>query len=214
MAKVLAEVSVSLDGFIAGPKRTVEQPLGEGGELLHEWIVRLASWREQHGGEGGETGVDDELVRERVAATGAYVMGRRMFSGGEGPWEDDPVADGWWGDDPPFGAPVFVLTSHPRETVQKRGGTSYTFITAGVEEALDRARAAAGDKDVVVAGGARTIQEVLGVGLLDELQLHLVPVLLGDGVRLFAGDGGGVRLEVARVVESTGVTHLVYRVVK
>jgi dihydrofolate reductase len=215
MTRLTLDISMSLDGFVAGPNRTVESPLGEGGESLHEWIVRLASWRESHGRSGGERNADDDVVRESLGATGAVVMGRRMFSGGEGAWEDDPVADGWWGDDPPFRVPVFVLTHHARETVTKEGGTSYTFVTDGIDAALDRARAAAGEKNVAVAGGASVAQQYLRAGLLDEIQIHVAPLLLGDGVRLFENlDPEQVSLEVTRVIGSPAVTHLKYRVVK
>jgi dihydrofolate reductase len=216
MAKLRLDISMSLDGFVAGPNQTLEAPLGEGGELLHEWVFRLASWRAQHGLTGGETGPDDEVVAEGLAATGAVVMGRRMFSGGEGSWESDPNADAWWGDDPPFHVPVFVLTHHPRETVVKEGGTSFIFVTDGIETALEQARAAAGDKDVLLAGGANVAQQYLKAGLLDELQIHVAPVLLGGGVRLFAEGLGPERpeLELTRVVDSPFVTHLTYRVVK
>jgi dihydrofolate reductase len=138
-----------------------------------------------------------------------------MFSGGEGSWADDPRADGWWGDEPPFHMPVFVLTHHARETATMQGGTTFSFVTDGIEAALEQARAAAGDKDVAVAGGASVAQQYLRAGLLDELQIHVVPVLLGDGVRLFDHLGTGqVELEATRVIESHAVTHLRYRVVK
>jgi dihydrofolate reductase len=216
MAMLTLDISASLDGFVAGPNQTLEQPLGEGGEGLHEWVVAVASWREAHALTGGETNVDDEVVHETLGRVGATVMGRRMFSGGEGPWENDPNADAWWGDDPPFHHPVFILTHHAREPVTKGGGTTFTFVTDGIEAALEQARAAAGDKDVAVGGGANVAQQYLKAGLLDELQLHVVPVLLGDGVRLFEnhlGDPPG-ELECTRVIESpTGVTHLRYRVV-
>ena len=213
MQQVTFDITMSLDGFVAGPNATLEDPLGEGGELLHEWIVALKSWREEHGEAGGETGVDDDVVTERVAATGAVIMGRRMFSGGEGRWEDDPNADGWWGDDPPFHVPVFVLTRHPREPVVKEGGTTFTFVTDGIEAALEEARAAAEDRDVLLAGGASVAQQYLRVGLLDELQVHVAPVLLGGGVRLFADrDGGPLRLEPTRMLSSPAVAHLRYRV--
>jgi len=212
--KLRLDISMSLDGFVAGPSQTLEQPLGEGGEGLHEWVFRLASWREPHGLSGGDAeAVDNEVVAEGLRATGAVVMGRRMFSGGEGPWADDTNADGWWGDDPPFHVPVFVLTHNARETVIKEGGTSFTFVTEGVEAALEQARAAAGDKDVSLAGGANVAQEYLQAGLLDELQIHLVPVFLGGGVRLFDGLEP-IELETMRVIESDAVTHLKYRVVK
>ena len=214
MSKLILDISMSLDGFVAGPNRTVEQPLGEGGEQLHEWVVVLASWREAHSHEGGTTGVDDDVLKEAVDAAGAIVMGRRMFSGGEGPWEDDPVAGGWWGDDPPFRVPVFVVTHHARET-ETRGDTSFTFVTAGIEAALDLARAAAGDRYVAVAGGASIAQQYLRAGLMDEIQVHVAPVLLGDGVRLFDDPGGEqAKLELTRVIDSPAVTHLRYRVVK
>ena len=212
MTKVTFDISVSLDGFVAGPNATLEQPLGEGGERLHEWVVRLASWREAHGLSGGEQNRDSDVLAESVASTGAVVMGRRMFSGGEGPWSDDPNADGWWGDTPPFGVPVFVVTHHPRETVVKQGGTTFAFVTDGVEAALERARAAAGEGNVAVAGGASVAQQLLRAGLVDEMQLHLVPILLGDGMRLLEGLDDGVELEIERVVESPAVTHLRYRV--
>jgi dihydrofolate reductase len=206
---------MSLDGFIAAPNQTLDDPLGEGGEALHEWVVRLKSWREAHGRSGGETNASSEVVDEVQRSAGATVMGRRMFSGGQGPWEDDPKADGWWGDEPPFGHPVFILTHHAREPVAKQGGTTFTFVTEGIEAALEQARDAAGDKDVAVGGGASVAQQYLRAGLLDELQIHLVPILLGGGVRLFDDLGAErIELEPMRVVEAPGVTHLKYRVAK
>jgi dihydrofolate reductase len=215
MSKLTLDITISLDGFVAGPNQTLEQPLGEGGERLHEWVYGLASWRQAHGHEGGETNADSELLEEGIARSGATVMGRRMFSGGGGPWEDDPNADGWWGDEPPFHHPVFVLTHHPRETVTMKGGTSFTFVTGGIETALEQARAAAGEKDVAVAGGADVAQQYLAAGQLDELHLHIAPLLLGGGVRLFGEPGAGaISLERIRVVESPAVTHVSYRVVR
>ena len=213
MAMVKLDISVSLDGFIAGPDPSPEQPLGEGGEGLHEWAYGLVSWREPHGMSGGERGPDDDILSEVFTTTGATVMGRGMFSGGHGPWEDDPRADGWWGDEPPFHHPVFILTHHPRDTVAKQGGTTFTFVTHGIESAVDQARAAAGDKDVAIGGGATVAQQCLAAGLLDELQLHVVPLLLGGGVRLF-GDGQQAELECTRVIDSPAVTHIRYRVRK
>jgi dihydrofolate reductase len=213
MARLTCDISMSLDGFVAGPNQTVEQPLGEGGERLHEWAFAAATWRERHGLSGGEANADDEVVQESLHTTGAVVMGRRMFSGGQGPWADDPKADGWWGDDPPFHVPVFVLTHHARETVMKEGGTSFTFVTDGIEAALDRAQAAAGDKEVALGGGADVVQQFLGAGLLDELQIHLAPVLLGGGVSLFGSPGvEPIELEATRVIASPSVTHLRFRV--
>jgi dihydrofolate reductase len=202
-------ITMSLDGFVAGPNATLEEPLGEGGEDLHEWIVGLESWRKQHGLEGGETNPDDEIVRETHERSGAFVMGRRMFSGGEGPWEDDPNPNGWWGDDPPFGAPVFVVTHHRREPLTF-GSTTYTFVD-GVEEAIRQAREAAGGRDVQVSGGGNVAQQALDAGLLDELHLHVAPVLLGSGVRLFERPERRP-IELERVVGSPQVTHLQYRV--
>jgi dihydrofolate reductase len=209
MGQVRVELSMSLDGFVAGPNATLEQPLGTGGEQLHEWVVRLASWRAPHGLEGGETGPDDDLFAASLASTRAVVMGRKMFSGGSGPWADDPKADGWWGDDPPFHAPVFVVTHHERETLEKAGGTSFTFVTDGLEAALDRAREAAGDGDVLIAGGADVAQQALAAGRVDRVQLHVAPLLLGGGTRLFA-DGEPQALEQGEVVSSPHVTHLTY----
>jgi dihydrofolate reductase len=215
MGKLTFEATMSLDGFVAGPNQTLEKPLGQGGEQLHEWMYGLAAFRERHGAEGGETNADSEILEESFAATGATLMGRRMFSGGEGPWEDDPNADGWWGDDPPFRMPVFVLTHHARQTVTKEGGTSFTFVTDGIEAALEEAQAAAGEKNVAVAGGASLAQQYLNAGLLDELQIHVAPLLLGGGVRLFDGiDGERVRLEGTSAIQSPAVTHLTYRVIK
>lgn len=209
MGKVAADISMSLDGFVAGSNQTLEQPLGEGGERLHEWAFGLKSFRERHGQAGGETGQDDDVMRETFENVGAVVMGRRMFSGGEGPWAEDPNADAWWGDEPPFRAPVLVLTHHAREPVTKEGGTSFTFVTDGIESALEQAKSAAGDKDVSIAGGASVIQQYLAAGLLDELQIHLAPLLLGGGVRLFDQPGDSqIELRAARVIASPGVTHL------
>ena len=210
MALIL-DITISLDGFVAGPDPTLEEPLGKGGELLHEWIVRLASWREHHGLEGGETGPDDEVSKQLVASTGAHIMGRRMFSGGAGPWEQDPMADGWWGDDPPFHHPVFVLTHHPRETVEKEGGTTFTFVTEGIEAALEQARAAAGELDVAIAGGADVAQQYLRAGLVDTMHLHVAALLLGGGTPLFGDPGGDpVKLEPVRAVQGRDVVHLTF----
>jgi dihydrofolate reductase len=214
MPRLTLDISMSLDGFVAGPNASLEQPLGAGGERLHEWAFPLAAWREPHGLTGGAVNRDSEVVDEAIESTGAYLMGRRMFGGGEGQWGDDPW-EGWWGEDPPFHVPVFVLTHHAREPLVKQGGTTFTFVTDGIEAALEQAQAAAGDKDVTVAGGADVAQQYLRAGLLDELQVHVAPLLLGDGVRLF-GDLGGdpIGLECTRVIDSPAVTHLRYRVLK
>lgn len=213
MARLTCDISVSLDGFIAGPNPSLEEPLGEGGDRLHEWAYGQASWRERHGLEGGERGADSEVMEEAFANTGAAVMGRRMFSGGEGGWEDDPRSNGWWGEEPPFDFPVFVLTHHAREPLTL-GQTTFTFVTGGTGEALEEARAAAGDRDVSISGGASAIQQYLRAGQVDEIQIHVAPVLLGGGTRLFDGLGENAPgLEILRVVESPAVTHISYRVV-
>jgi dihydrofolate reductase len=199
------DISVSLDGYVAGPDATLEEPLGKNGMLLHEWIFGLASWRERHGLEGGERNADDDVVREWLGVPGAVVMGRRMFSGGSGPWADDPNANGWWGDTPPFDVPVFVVSHHPREPF-----LMFRFVD-GVEAALTQAREAAGDRPVLIAGGASVAQQALAAGQLDRLRLHVVPVLLGAGVKLFA-DGESRRFELERVRSSPAVAHLDYRV--
>jgi dihydrofolate reductase len=217
LARLMFDISMSLDGFVAGPNPSLQDPLGKGGEQLHEWVLATKAWREPHGLEGGEENVDSELSAERLARIGATVMGRRMYSGGEGGWEDDPRADGWWGDDPPFHHPVFVLTHHEREPRPMEGGTTFTFVTDGIEAALEQAKEAAGGKDVALGGGADVAQQYLKAGLLDEMLLHVVPILLGDGTRLFEHGLAEepATLEPTRVIESpTGVAHLRYRVVK
>jgi dihydrofolate reductase len=212
MTKLRLDITMSLDGFVAGPNQTLEHPLGENGERLHEWAFAAVSWRENHGLSGGESNADSDVIKESLDATGAVVMGRKMFSGGHGPWADDPRADGWWGDDPPFHVPVFVLTHHPRETLVMQGGTSFTFVADGIEAAVAQAREVARGKDVLAAGGGSLAQQCLAAGLLDELQIHVVPLLLGDGVRLFGQLDPVVDLEATRVIESPAVTHLRYRV--
>ncbi len=209
---VFINISMSLDGYVAGPDQTLEEPLGRGGEQLHEWIFPLASWREPHGLAGGETGPEDDLVRESVDRTGAVIMGRRMFSGGSGPWESDPNADAWWGDNPPFHVPVFILTHHEREPVEKEGGTTFTFVTDGFESALEQALAAAGDKDVAIAGGAEVAQQALRAGVVEDVTLHLAPVLLGGGASLFGGVGTDLKLRLTNVLEGPHATHLEYAV--
>ncbi|MBX4197446.1 dihydrofolate reductase family protein [Candidatus Saccharibacteria bacterium] len=207
MGKVFADISMSLDGFVAGPKPSLKDPLGQGGEQLHEWVLKTAAWRKPHGKSGGETGPDGDIFEESFSRNGAVIMGRKMFSGGTGPWKDDPNADGWWGNNPPFHVPVFILTHNSRETLKKQGGTSFTFVTDGIESALSQGQAAAGDKDVSIAGGASAIQQFIKAGLLDELQIHIVPVLLGGGARLLE-NLGNPKLEKVRVIDSPLVTHL------
>jgi dihydrofolate reductase len=196
MGKVITDMSISLDGYIAGPNDDVDR--------LHQWGYDLASWRKPHGLEGGETGRDDEVMEEYSKNVGAVVMGRRMFDLGEP----------HWGDNPPFHNPVFVVTHRARPTLVKEGGTTFTFVTDGIKSALAQAKAAAGDQNVSIAGGADIIQQVLQVGLLNEIQLHLIPVLLGDGVRLFDRGADQIELETTRVMASPGVTHLKFGVIE
>lgn len=205
MKKVIVDLSMSLDGFITGPNDGPENGLGDGGERLHEWLYDLSSWRERHSLAGGQTNRDAEVLEEAFKNIGAIVMGRRMFD----------IAEQPWGDNPPFHMPVFVVTHRAREKVVKQGGTTFTFVTDGIESALERAKATVGDKDISVAGGANVVQQYMKAGLLDEIQIHLVPLLLGGGVRLFQHLGDEpIELESTRVIESPGVTHLQFRIVK
>jgi len=213
MSKVRVHISTSLDGYVAGPTQTQENPLGEGGEELHDWLVRLKAWREHAGMEGGEENVSSAVFREVIANVGAEIMGRGKFGpAGRGPWGDDPWR-GWWGEDPPFHKPVFVLTHHEREPLTL-SDTIFTFVTDGIESALEQATEAARDKDVFIGGGADIINQYLAAGLVDELELHITPILLGGGARLFDGVGPNLKLEEIRAVQAPGVAHLKYRVVK
>ena len=211
MSKVRAHITVSLDGYVAGPNETQEEPLGEGGEQLHEWMFDLKEWLAPQGVEGGLENASNAVMAEGNANVGAEIMGRGKFGPAKrGPWGDDPW-QGWWGDDPPFHKPVFVLTHHPREPL-RLSDTTFTFVTDGIESALAQARNAAGDRDVFLGGGAAMINEYLAAGLVDELELHVVPILLGGGARLFEGVGPDVKLEQIRAIEAPGVTHVKYRV--
>lgn len=209
MGKVKAQISVSADGYMAGPDQSEENPLGEGGEQLHEWVVKLAAWRNPHGREGGEVNASSEIFEETTANVGAVVMGRNMFGPVRGEWDRD--WRGWWGDEPPFHTPVFVLTHHPREPLEMEGGTTFHFVTEGLEQALALAREAAGDKDVSIGGGAQTLQQCIRAGQLDELLINQVPVVLGAGARLLEEIPPTVTLEQRRVVEAPGVAHILYR---
>ena len=205
------QLSISLDGYVAGPNQSLDNPLGEGGMRLHEWVFATEGWRRQHGESGGERNVDSEIAEEMMRGNGAYIMGRKMFGGGGGAWDED--WKGWWGDDPPYHTPVFVLTHHPREPLTMEGGTMFTFVTDGIESALEQARAAAGDRNVSIAGGASTVNQFLAAGLLDELQLHIAPVVLGSGERLLE-NAGNPKLEQVEAIGSPAVTHVKYRVVR
>ncbi len=208
MAKLRFGVSISLDGFVAGPNQSEQHPLGEGGMQLHEWAFELAAWRAPHGRDGGEINASTAVVENGLANVGAVIMGRGMFGGGPGPWGE---WDGWWGDEPPFHHPVFVLTHHPREPLVKEGGTTFHFVSDGVESALAQALDAAGGADVSLAGGASVAQQYLAAGLVDEMLLSVVPVLLGSGTRLLENIGRDVALEQLEAVPAPGVTHLLYR---
>ena len=202
MGKVSFNITMSLDGYVAGPNDGPENGLGDGGESLHEWALELASWREPHGLEGGETNASSEVMEEMGSAS-AVIVGKRMFDNAHG-----------WGDEPPFHSPVFVLTHDAREPLTK-GETTFTFVTDGIESAVEQATAAAGDGDVHIGGGASTIQQALKAGLVDEAHITVSPLLLGGGVRLFENLGpGDAEFELVRVIEGPKATHLKYRVVR
>jgi len=210
VSKVKCQISISADGYLAGPNQSEEHPLGEGGMALHEWVVKLAAWRQPHGREGGEVNASSEILEAATAGTGAVVMGRNMFGPVRGPWTE-PLWNGWWGDEPPFRCPVFVLTHYEREPLTL-GETTFHFITEGPERAVELAREAAGDEDVSVGGGGETIQQLIRAGLLDELLINQVPLILGGGERLLEDLPSSVELEQTRVVEAPDVAHLFYAV--
>jgi dihydrofolate reductase len=198
MTKVTCDMSVSVDGFTAGPNQSADKPFGDGPvDRLHQWMF------EQREANAAEV--------EAITAVSAFIMGRNMFGPGRGEWDES--WKGWWGDEPPYHAPVVVLTHHPREPVEMQGGTTFTFVTDGIESALAQARAAAGSGDVAIAGGASTVNQYLAAGLIDELRLHVAPVVLGGGERLFDGVGPLV-LERVGVRATDLVTHFTYRVAR
>jgi len=209
MSRLRFGISLSLDGYVAGPEQSIKEPLGIGGEALHEWVFPLEAWRKPHGLPGGEVNDSTPVMERSLANVGATIMGRNMFGGGPGPWNTQQPWIGWWKDNPPFHHPVFVLTHHRREPLPLKGGTTFHFVTGGIEDALDRAREAANGKDVWLSGGAETANEYLRAGLVDEMQLHLVPLLLGGGARLFEGVGTDMAgLRPVRTVATAKVTHL------
>jgi dihydrofolate reductase len=212
VTKLRFNIAISLDGYVAGPSQSEENPIGVGGMQLHEWMFPLAAFRETHGKPGGEVNANTEVVEERFENIGATIMGRNMFGPVRGPWGENPWR-GWWGEDPPFHNPVFVLTHHPREPLEMRGGTTFHFVTGGAEAALEEARETAGDGDISLAGGASVARQYLNARLLDEVELSIVPLLLGSGERLFDGVEG-LELEQLRAVKAPGVTHLKYRVLR
>jgi dihydrofolate reductase len=209
MSKLRLKISMSLDGFVAGPEQSVDNPLGVGGTRLHEWVFPLKAWRSVHGMEGGEVNESSAVVEESLINIGATIMGRNMFGGHPGSWDPEKPWNGWWGNDPPFHHPVFVLTHHRRDPLELEGGTTFFFVTNGIQSALKQAREAAQQKDVSLAGGASAARQYLNAGLVDEMELHLVPTLLGRGERLFDGTGDDLHgLELIQTVAAPNVTHL------
>ena len=201
--------SVSIDGFGAGPRQSLENPLGEGGVALHTWVFGTRTFHAMHGGEGGSTGTDDDFARRGFDNVGAWILGRNMFGPVRGPWPDDSWK-GWWGDEPPDHTEVFVLTHYPRASIDMAGGTRFHFVTEGIHAALERARAAAGGRDVRLGGGVATIREYLRAGLVDEMHLAVAPVLLGAGEALFAGiDLPGLDFAVTEQVATPHALHVV-----
>ena len=207
-SKLRLRISMSLDGFVAGPNQSLKEPLGTGGEQLHKWVFGLEAWRRPHGMEGGVVNESTPVMEEVLANIGATIMGRNMFGGGRGPWNTTDPWNGWWGSNPPFRHPVFVLTHHAREPLVMEGGTTFTFVTDGIESALDQARRAAGGKDVALAGGAHVARQYLKAGLVDEVQLHLSPTLLGSGERLFEDADALKGLAMVKTVATPDVVHL------
>jgi dihydrofolate reductase len=213
MSKLKFSVTMSLDGYVAGPNQTLTEPLGVGGEELHEWAVELAAFSEAHGKKGGVVNASSVIMKEMFENVGAVIMGRNMFGGGPGPWTSD--WRGWWGDNPPYHMPVFVLTHHQRGPLPMQGGTTFYFVTDGIESALDQARQAAGGKDILIGGGASTINQYLAAGLVDEVGISIAPRLFGAGARLFDNLGDSLpSLEQTRVIDAPGVVHLRYRVAR
>ena len=210
VGQVKTSITMSLDGFLAGPNQSERDPLGIGGERLHEWLVSLRAFRETHGEQGGDVNTSTPIAEGILGNVGATIMGRNMFGGGPGPWGDDSWR-GYWGDNPPYHHRVFVLTRHPRGALELEGGTTFHFVTEGIESALEQARAAAGERDVSIGGGASAVQQYLAAGLLDELLLSIVPVLLGGGARLFEELGEPKpKLRQVEAVPAPGVTHIRY----
>jgi dihydrofolate reductase len=210
MAKLRFNITMSLDGYVAGPGQGLENPLGEGGLGLHDWALATRTWRAAHRRDGGETGLDDDRVAASTANVGATIMGRNMFGPVRGSWAGE-AWNGWWGDDPPFHTPVFVLTHHPREPVEMSGGTTFHFVTDGIESALERADEAAGGRVVSLGGGADAAQQYLRARLIDEMEIHVVPLLLGGGSRLFENlDGGPAGYECVGLVSSDAAAHYAY----
>jgi dihydrofolate reductase len=198
---------MSFDGYTSGPNQSLKEPLGVGGEDLHEWIFPLRVWLAAHGKPGGEVNESSRVLEEGTANIGATIMGRNMFGGHPGGWDAKKPWRGWWGENPPFHHPVFVVTHHEREPLTMDGGTTFHFVTDGIESALEQARAAAGSKDITLAGGATICQQYLNAGLVDEMLIHQVPLLLGGGERLFEGVSNLHGLALVETVPMPNVTH-------
>jgi dihydrofolate reductase len=212
MSKLRLSITMSLDGYVAGKDQSEENPLGVGGMELHEWFFPLKEFKEMHGGQGGEVNASSAVVQERRANIGATIMGRNMFGGGPGPWGEDPWR-GWWGEDPPYHHPAFVLTRHPRPALEMKGGTTFHFVTDGISSALSQAKQAAHGQDIWLAGGASIVNQYLAAALVDEIDVSIAPLILGAGERLFAGLGrGALKLRQIRAVDAPGVTHIKYQV--
>jgi len=209
MARVRLRIALSLDGFVAGPEQSVDNPLGIGGMRLHERVFPLAAWRKLHDLEGGTVNESTPVIEEAIEGVGATIMGRNMFGGHPGAWSADRPWNGWWGTNPPYHQPVFVLTHHRREPLKLEGGTTFTFVTNGIQSALEQAARAAGGKDVAIAGGAKAAQQYLAAGLVDEMVVSIAPILLGSGERLFDGVGSELHgLKLERTIAAPDVTHL------
>jgi dihydrofolate reductase len=210
MSKLRLSMTMSLDGYVAGPDQSEQDPIGKGGMELHRWMLPLKAFRETHGEEGGEVNASTPIAEGILAGTGATIMGRNMFGGGPGPWNADPWK-GYWGDDPPYHHPVFVLTRCPREPLEMQGGTTFYFVTECIESALEQAREVAGDRDISLGGGASVVQQYLATGLLDEMLISVVPLFLGGGARLFDNLGDAKpKLRQVEAIEAPGVTHIRY----
>jgi dihydrofolate reductase len=207
MGKTRIGMSMSLDGFVAGPNQTLETPLGEGGRRLHEWMFVTRYFQQMIGEEDGETGTDDDIVRSWAQGIGANIMGRNMFGPVRGPWPADSW-QGWWGPEPPYHTDVFVLTHHARDPLPMEGGTTFYFVTDGPEAALERARQSAGDRDILISGGGSTARQFISMGVVEQIGVHVAPVLLGRGERLFPDDGPDY--ELAEVVCSPRVSHYTF----
>jgi dihydrofolate reductase len=212
MSRLRLGITMSLDGFVAGPDQSEQNPLGVGGMELHEWVFPLEAFRKMHGEKGGDVNASSAVVDERRANIGATIMGRNMFGGGAGPRGNDPW-QGWWGDDPPYHHPVFVVTHHAREPLAMNGGTTFHFVTDGIESALTQARDAARGQDIWLAGGASAVNQYLAAGVVDEIDVSVAPVILGEGARLFEGlERGSLKLTQVGAVDAPGVTHIKYQV--